>query len=238
MYWPARQHESLNVEAVYRFHPRFRENATLYASGNLTAQLTKTGLFPEIFGETSRLGRHAGLLITTGLVLLVANLVDLSAIASVGSAVSLMVFLLVGIAGWRRRADTNSNPVIVALALGVIAIVLGFFAVDTIQTAPWTFVAIVVLGLLAIVLDAVGREAAISTETTGRRGTQWPGETISRSRGRALEPGSEAPSRSLTSARCRSAANWRRRVRVASIAAQESAHGAQNREHDHADGCG
>src|ERR1700757_873293 len=23
MYWPARQHESLNVEAVYRFHPRF-----------------------------------------------------------------------------------------------------------------------------------------------------------------------------------------------------------------------
>jgi arginine deiminase len=25
MYWPARQHETLNVEAVYRFHPRFRD---------------------------------------------------------------------------------------------------------------------------------------------------------------------------------------------------------------------
>ena len=25
MYWPARQHESLNLEAVYRFHPRFRD---------------------------------------------------------------------------------------------------------------------------------------------------------------------------------------------------------------------
>ena len=25
MYWPARQRESLNVEAVYRFHPRFRD---------------------------------------------------------------------------------------------------------------------------------------------------------------------------------------------------------------------
>src|ERR1700704_779514 len=24
MYWPARQHETLHVEAVYRFHPRFR----------------------------------------------------------------------------------------------------------------------------------------------------------------------------------------------------------------------
>jgi arginine deiminase len=25
MYWPARQHETLNLEAVYRFHPRFRD---------------------------------------------------------------------------------------------------------------------------------------------------------------------------------------------------------------------
>jgi arginine deiminase len=27
MYWPARQHETLNVEAVYRFHPRFKKAA-------------------------------------------------------------------------------------------------------------------------------------------------------------------------------------------------------------------
>jgi amino acid transporter len=133
-------------------------NATLYASGNLTDQLAKVGLFPEIFGATSRLGRHAGLLITSALVLIVANVVDLSAIASVGSAVSLVVFLLVGLAGWRRRADTNSNPVIVVLAVVVIAIVLGFFAVDTLQTAPDTFIAIVLLGLLAVVLDAVFRQ--------------------------------------------------------------------------------
>ena len=25
MFWPARQHETLNVEAIYRFHPRFRD---------------------------------------------------------------------------------------------------------------------------------------------------------------------------------------------------------------------
>jgi amino acid transporter len=132
-------------------------NATLYASGNLTDQLAKEELFPEFFGETSRLGRHAGLLITSALVLIIANLVDLSAIASVGSAVSLTVFLLVGIAGWRRRTDTNSNPVIVALAIAVIAIVLGFFAVDTVQTAPETFTAIILLGLVAIALDAAVR---------------------------------------------------------------------------------
>jgi len=37
-------------------------------------------------------------------------------------AVSLMVFLLVGVAGWRRRADTNSNPVIVVLSLALAGI--------------------------------------------------------------------------------------------------------------------
>ena len=129
-------------------------NATLYASGNLTDQLARVGLFPEFFGENSRLGRHAGLLITAALVLIIANLVDLSAIASVGSAVSLAVFLFVGMAGWRRRADTDSNPVIVALAIILIGVVLGFFAVDTFQTAPETFIAIILLGVLAIALDA------------------------------------------------------------------------------------
>src|SRR4051812_6593690 len=34
MYWPARQHETLNVEAVYRFHPRFRDaNAPIWFGG-------------------------------------------------------------------------------------------------------------------------------------------------------------------------------------------------------------
>ena len=34
MYWPARQHETLNLETVYRFHPRFRNaNAPIWFGG-------------------------------------------------------------------------------------------------------------------------------------------------------------------------------------------------------------
>ena len=135
-------------------------NATLYASGNLTGMLAEEGLFPAWFGGKSRLGAHGGLLITTGIVLVVANLVDLSAIASVGSAVALMVFLLVALAGWRRRADTTSEPALILAAIALVAIVLGFFAVDTYRHAPATFVAVVALGVLAIVLDALVRKSA------------------------------------------------------------------------------
>jgi len=132
-------------------------NATLYASGNLTGMLAEEGLFPALFGSHSALGRKGGLILTTGFVLVVANFVDLSSIASVGSAVSLMVFLLIGLAGWQRRADTGSNAAIVLLAVAVIGVVLAFFAVDTIRNDPWSFVAIVAITIVAVVLDALFR---------------------------------------------------------------------------------
>ena len=90
-----------------------------------------------------------------GLVLVVANFVDLSAIASVGSAVSLIVFVLVGVAGWRQRRETRSNAHRRPRHRRD-AIVLGFFAVDTLDTAPATFVAIVAIGALAVHLRRIG----------------------------------------------------------------------------------
>jgi hypothetical protein len=121
--------------------------------------LAQVGQFPPFFGRGSRLGPHAGLLITAAIVLVVSNLVDLSAIASVGSACSLLIFLLVGVAGYRRRADTGSQAGIVLAAIAVTAIVLVFFAVDTLRNAPETFTAIVGITLLSVVLDLVWKRA-------------------------------------------------------------------------------
>jgi amino acid transporter len=132
-------------------------NATLYASSNLTNMLADHGLFPELFGRRSRLGPRAGLIVTAILVLVVANLVDLSSIASVGSAVSLLVFLLVGLAGWQRRAETGSNSAIVLLAVAVIGVVLVFFAVDTIRNDLGSFIAIAAIAVGSFVLDALFR---------------------------------------------------------------------------------
>ena len=130
-------------------------NATLYASGGLTSMLAGAGQFPPFFGRGSRLGAHAGMLITAGIVLVVSNLVDLSAIASVGSACSLVIFLLVGVAAYRRRGDTGANAAIVLAGIAATAVVLAFFAVDTLRNAPETFVAIVAITLLAVALDLV-----------------------------------------------------------------------------------
>jgi amino acid transporter len=134
-------------------------NATLYASGGLTSMLAEAGQFPTFFGRSSRLGSHAGVLITAGLVLVLSNLVDLSAIASVGSACSLMVFLLVGASGYRLRSQTSASGAIILAGMAGTAIVLVFFAVDTVRNAPETFVAIVAIALLAVVLDVVWKRS-------------------------------------------------------------------------------
>jgi amino acid transporter len=130
-------------------------NATLYASGGLTAMLAGAGQFPTFFGRSSRLGPHAGLLITAALVLVVSNTVDLSAIASVGSACSLMIFLLVGASGYRLRSETGAIGAIVLVGIAATAIVLVFFAVDTLRNSPETFAAIVAIGVLSVILDVI-----------------------------------------------------------------------------------
>jgi amino acid transporter len=130
-------------------------NGTLFGAGGLTASLAELKQFPPLLGPGSRLGRHGGLIVTGILALLLANFVDLSAIASVGSACSLIVFLLVGLAGYRLRTETGASRAIVLVGMAATAVVLGFFAVDTLRNAPETFGAIVAMTLLAVALDLV-----------------------------------------------------------------------------------
>ena len=117
-----------------------------------------------------------GLIIVGGLVLVIA--VDLSAIASVGSACSLLSFLLVGVAGYRRRGETGSRTPVVLAAIGVTAIVLGFFAVGTLRNEPETLAAIVAIALLSTMLDfpleAQPPAQARPSMTAGRSGVPPP----------------------------------------------------------------
>jgi amino acid transporter len=141
--------------------------ATLYASSGLTRMLSDVGQFPPFFGPASRLGAKSGVLISAAIVLVVANTVDLSAIASVGSACSLMIFVLVGIAGYRLRPTTGASGAIILVGIAATLVVLAFFVVDTFRNAPQTFTAIVAIAALAVALDIVWKRV---------RGSASPGD--------------------------------------------------------------
>jgi amino acid transporter len=68
--------------------------------------------------------------------------------------VTTLVYVLIArVAGYRLRSKTGAHGGVVLVGMAVTAIVLGFFAVDTVQNAPETFFGILGVGLLAVVLD-------------------------------------------------------------------------------------
>jgi amino acid transporter len=143
-------------------------NSNIYAAGGLTQTLSQLTQFPPIFGQPGRFRGTRGVTVTVALVLILANVFDLSAIASLGSAVSLLVFLVVGFAGLRLRRETGANAAIVVVAMLATATVLVLFAVDTARNAPQTFTAMIVLGVLAVALDFFWKRASsrrAATET-------------------------------------------------------------------------
>jgi len=69
-------------------------NANVFGAVGSTQALAESGGFPPVFAKPGRVGSTKGLTISTIAVLLLANLVDLSAIASLGSVVALVIFLV------------------------------------------------------------------------------------------------------------------------------------------------
>jgi hypothetical protein len=87
-------------------------------------------------------------------VLVLANVFDLTAIASLGTVVALALFVLLCVAGLRLRHETGARVVPMIVAAVASLVVLVSFVVDTLQNEPRTFVSMLLIGALSVVLDA------------------------------------------------------------------------------------
>ena len=85
-------------------------NAGLYPATGLSDHLASTGQFPDLMARRIGGVAPAGLLIAAAGIILLVVLFDLSAVASIGSAVALGIFALVTIGHLRIRADTGAQP--------------------------------------------------------------------------------------------------------------------------------
>ena len=146
--------------------------AMLYGSVGLCAALADSGTFPPAFGPGTRLGRHGGLLITAALMVALVTVLSVGALASVGSAVSLAVFVLVAVAAFRLRAELGASPTLTAVAVTVSNLVLVWFVVDLYASDRRSFWAMIVLVGLATVVDEAWtrrRPAAGDRSVSARR---------------------------------------------------------------------
>ena len=111
------------------------------------------GQFPPVMGR--QLGGRAGtgLVVTAAIAIVLAVGFDLSAIASIGSVIALVVFGLVSVGHLRVRHETGAKAWILVLAVASTVIVLVSFVFTTLVEEPGTAVALVVILLVSVALD-------------------------------------------------------------------------------------
>ena len=132
-------------------------NSQLYATIGATYIMAKDGHLPPVFSLKRRKGGTQGLIISAILIILLAVLFDVTAIASIGSAVALAIFALVTIAHLRLRHETKASMFILILALVGTSLAILLFSWYTLITSPQTFVILVATIVLAWVVEAVWR---------------------------------------------------------------------------------
>ena len=141
-------------------------NAGIYPAIGLSNDLAKKRQFPPVFGRSW--GRvPVGLAVMVVATLVLAMIFDLSAIASIGSAVALLIFTFVTISHLRVREQTGARAWVLVIGLVTLLATLFSFATTTLVEEPATAVTLVVLIGLAVGLDLWWkrvRPAAVSVD--------------------------------------------------------------------------
>jgi amino acid transporter len=128
-------------------------NAGLYPAPGLSERLVETRQFPPLMARKIGGRASAGLLIEAVACLILAVVFKLDAIASIGSAVALVIFTLITAAHFRVRAETGASVLLLSLAILASAAVLVTFVFTTLIHEPASIVTLLAILLLGIGLD-------------------------------------------------------------------------------------
>lgn len=132
-------------------------NATLYGTARISYVIAKEGELPEGLEKEVWKRPIEGLLITSGLTLMVANLFDLSRISTMGSSGFLLIFAAVNVANARLSATTGSRRWISATGAAVCLSALAILIAQRATTSPKELLVLVVMVGSAFLVETIYR---------------------------------------------------------------------------------
>lgn len=132
-------------------------NATLYGASRVSYIIAKEGELPKALEKKIWRRPVEGLLITSVLTLLIANLFDLSSISVMGSAGFLLIFAAVNASNIRLHAKTASKQWISILGVGGCLAALIVLVLQTFATAPSEILVLVLMVGLAFAIEILYR---------------------------------------------------------------------------------
>jgi amino acid transporter len=140
-------------------------NATLYGAARLSYAIAKDGELPIILERKAWGEPIEGLLITSGLTLLIANFADLSSMSTMGSAGFLLIFAAVNGANVVLADDTRGKRWLSLIGVGLCLSALGSLTWQTAKTSPqqlWVLFVMIAAALLIEVTFRVFRKRTIN----------------------------------------------------------------------------
>lgn len=134
-------------------------NASLYGTARVSWTIARSGELPEFLDQKVWNRPIEGLLVTTGLTLVVANTIDLTKIALIGSAAFLIIFTAVNAAAARLARQTSHRVIAFAAAAAAAACTAALAALLVEEGSRSTGGVVIVAGLVggSFVLEVVYR---------------------------------------------------------------------------------
>ena len=132
-------------------------NATLYGTSRVSYSIAKSGELPKLLENKIKNKPIVGLLITTIATLIVANSLDLSSIATMGSAGFLLIFAAVNFSNFRLHKETSSRRWISGAGLASCAFAFAILIWYTVTTSPSDVWILAVMIIASFVIEIIYR---------------------------------------------------------------------------------
>lgn len=135
-------------------------NATLYGGANVSYMIAREGELPQMFERKVWERSSEGLFITSVLVIILVNFLNLSRIAMIGSASFLIIYAAVNIAHIRLYKITGANLILIWLAIIGCLTSLGILIKYEVQTSLLTLFVLLAVLAGSFILEAIYRKVA------------------------------------------------------------------------------
>jgi len=149
---PALGHTGFIIVALAALLSTFSAiNATTYGNARLGYTIAKDGKLPKLLMVSKRNVPFNGVLYTTLFSLILANTINLTEIAIIGSASFLLLFFIVNISAYKLRKEINAFPFILVISSVLTLLALATLMFHTYTSNPravMIFMAFIIISLL------------------------------------------------------------------------------------------
>ncbi len=128
-------------------------NATLYGGANVAYSLAKDGELPQVFERKVWFKSPEGLYFTAGLGLVLALLFNINGIASITSAVFIVIYIFVILSHYKTADEMGGNKIIILINAGIISLVLAILFYYQVQTQVYAFIGTIAMFAGAFLLE-------------------------------------------------------------------------------------